>query len=291
MSTNLYMDINFYPDEKKALDENSFLIVDHVLEKETYIPLHFHDYFELEIILSGKVEYECNKKRYTAERGFACLMSANDLHCLRFLEDTRILNIRFTDKILPETLKFLFHAFVCMFTDNELVSLLQSVEEIKGEQQGRLSYSKLIISHRISEIMINMIRKTVVDSEIALTDYVHKTILYINKHFKEDINLISCAKELSLSPDHLGRMIKKATGTPFTEYLNTTRMKYATTLLSSTNLSIKEIAAKSGYNSTAYFLYKFKKTFSTTPQKYRNMRSRVRGILNGEHAVKPRLDG
>ena len=269
MSTNLYMDINIVPDEGKALDKENFLIVDHILEKDTYFPLHFHDYFELEIILSGKIEYECNKSNYIAEKGFACLMSANDLHSLKFLEDARILNIRFTDKILPEDLKFTSCAFVCQFAEDELEPLLKTVNEIYSEQVKSQSYSKIMISNKISELMIKIIRKTDTGSETILTDSVQKAIVYINKHFKEDINLISCAKALFLSTDHLGRLIKKATGIPFTEYLNMTRMKYATTLLLSTNLSVKEIAANSGYNSTEYFLYKFKSTFSTTPQKYR----------------------
>ena len=259
MSTNMYMDINIVPGESEKLTENNYLIFDHILEKDKYFPMHFHDYFELEVIISGKVEYVCNKTSYIAERGFVCLLSSNDIHSLKFLEDTRILNIRFTDKILPEELKYMSCAHICNLNEKEIEKLLKTVNEITDEQQYGLPYSKILISNKVCEIMINTIRKTDILSETSTSDSVQKVLIYINKHFKEDINLISCAKALSLSSDYLGRIIKKATGSPFTDYLNMTRMKYATTLLLTTKLSVKEIAAYSGYNSTEYFLYKFPK--------------------------------
>lgn len=185
------------------------------------------------------------------------------------MEDTRILNIRFTDKILPEDLKYMSCAHICNFSEKEIEMLLKTINEINEEQQHGLPYSKILISNKICETIINIIRKTDILSEISTSDSVQKALIYINKHFKEDINLFSCAKVLSLSPDHLGRIIKKATGSPFTDYLNMTRMKYATTLLVTTKLSVKEIASYSGYNSTEYFLYKFKNIFSTTPKEYR----------------------
>lgn len=269
MSTNMYMDINIVPGESEKLTENNYLIFDHILEKGNYFSMHFHDYFEMEVIISGKVEYVCNKTSYIAERGFVCLLSSNDIHSLKFLEDTRILNIRFTEKILPEELKYMSCAHICNLNEKEIEMLLKTVKEINDEQQYGLPYSKILISNKVCEIMINTIRKTDILSETSTSDSVQKALIYINKHFKEDINLISCAKALSLSPDHLGRIIKKATGSPFTDYLNMTRMKYATTLLLTTKLSVKEIAAYSGYNSTEYFLYKFKNVFSTTPKGYR----------------------
>lgn len=65
--------------------------------------------------------------------------------------------------------------------------------------------------------------------------------------------------------------------TPFgTSYhINTPRLKNACNLLISTDKSIDEIAIESGYNSTEYFIYAFKKYMLTTPAKYRKSQKNI----------------
>jgi len=53
-------------------------------------------------------------------------------------------------------------------------------------------------------------------------------------------------------------------------YLNNLRLKHACNMLINTNEPISIIARESGYNSTEYFLYIFKKYMLTSPAKYRN---------------------
>ena len=83
------------------------------------------------------------------------------------------------------------------------------------------------------------------------------------------MHLEKVSKELSISQNHLGSLIKKEIGMSFSEYLNSVRLKYACDLLKSTNLSVKEIAFSSGYSSVEYFLYIFKQKLKTAPTKYR----------------------
>lgn len=53
------------------------------------------------------------------------------------------------------------------------------------------------------------------------------------------------------------------------EYTNHIRMNIAVNLLSTTDLSIEDVAYKVGYNYSANFSKMFKKTYGKTPLKFR----------------------
>ena len=53
------------------------------------------------------------------------------------------------------------------------------------------------------------------------------------------------------------------------EYTNSVRMTVAANLLSTTDLSIEDIANKVGYNYSANFSKMFEKTYGKTPLKFR----------------------
>lgn len=64
------------------------------------------------------------------------------------------------------------------------------------------------------------------------------------------------------------------------EYIHITRLRKATDLLSSSNLSIKEIANEVGFQDEKYFMRVFKKYKKMTPSEFRNAYYRTH--LNNE---------
>lgn len=96
-----------------------------------------------------------------------------------------------------------------------------------------------------------------------------RMINYIDNHFEQDISLKTIAATLNTNPAYLGRIFKDATGSSFSDYLNVRRIDCAKALLVETSLTVKDIAAKSGYNSTNYFVNVFKKHTALYPIQYR----------------------
>ena len=72
-----------------------------------------------------------------------------------------------------------------------------------------------------------------------------------------------------VTPKYLGALFKKNTGNSFHHYLNMMRLKCACSLLKTTNMSVKDAALTSGYNSIEHFIYTFKKHLSVSPTAYR----------------------
>ena len=72
-----------------------------------------------------------------------------------------------------------------------------------------------------------------------------------------------------LSPYYFSKLFKEQTGENFIDYLTRTRLTHAATILRSTDLSIKEISAETGYQDANYFSRLFKRWYQCTPSEYR----------------------
>lgn len=92
---------------------------------------------------------------------------------------------------------------------------------------------------------------------------------YIQKNFSNKITLDDVSDIASMSPVSFNRFIKKRTGKTFVNYLNDIRVGYAARWLVEKDLSISEIAFKSGFNNIANFNRIFKGIKNTTPSQYR----------------------
>ncbi len=104
--------------------------------------------------------------------------------------------------------------------------------------------------------------------------YVEEVLEYIEKHYKEHINLEIVAERVVLNPVYLSFLFKKVTGVKFSEYLNSYRIQQAIDLLEHSTLRIGEIAENVGYNDARYFSEMFKKKIGVTPNEYRSKREK-----------------
>lgn len=92
---------------------------------------------------------------------------------------------------------------------------------------------------------------------------------WLQHHFDQDIQIKHLADSLKMSPRNFNRRFKKATNETPLHYLQYVRMQAAGELLKTSNLTIAEIAEKSGYQDISHFTNLFKKYFGVTPSQYR----------------------
>ena len=77
------------------------------------------------------------------------------------------------------------------------------------------------------------------------------------------------ALAFNLSPSHIQRLFKQATGVALGQALTEKRLQKAAQLLLNTNMSIKEISYAIGYEHTSSFTRAFEKRFQQAPRRYR----------------------
>jgi two-component system response regulator YesN len=93
---------------------------------------------------------------------------------------------------------------------------------------------------------------------------------FIDKHYwNPELCLEDAAAELQISPGYLSRLMKRETGFSFVEYVNRTRIKKATFLMSDPSAKAFEVAERVGYKSQHYFSRAFKKVTGTSPTEHR----------------------
>lgn len=276
MKDTFLMKINEWEQDEQEMNQNGFIVRTNVIKKGKEYLMHWHDYFEIEIMLSGRMEYIYNQNRHDAKRGNAYLMSYYDLHYLKALTDVELLNIRFDETLISKDLTDFIgngaNRLYCVFTKEEIGYIEELSKRVQNEFESDCLFSKEIIKNIISEIIVMIIRKSKTEGFFAKNSIIQKVTSKIKKDFRKDISLNSVAEEFSVSPNYLGSLFKKNTGISFSEYLNILRLKYACNLLKTSDYHIKEIALSSGYNSVEYFLYAFKKYMFITPGEFRKIR-------------------
>lgn len=95
---------------------------------------------------------------------------------------------------------------------------------------------------------------------------------YINNHYMEDLTLAKLASIYGLSSNYFSTLFKKKAGCNFISYLTRLRIENSKKLLLETDMTIREIAEKVGYQSTSFFIRTFKNAEGVTPSEYKRMR-------------------
>ena len=102
-------------------------------------------------------------------------------------------------------------------------------------------------------------------------ELVEQVIVYIHKHFEENLSLQEIAEHFGCSPYYLSRVFKECKHINFVEYLIRYRMEKAKEWLVHTDLSIKDITERLTYTTTQNFTRVFKQITGMPPGNYRNI--------------------
>ena len=100
---------------------------------------------------------------------------------------------------------------------------------------------------------------------------VKMVIRFIEVNGDRQLSLNEVARSINVSPWHLCRLFRTATGTSVNQYLLNLRMHKAKELLETTCLRVKEIMNKVGIRDESHFARTFKKLFGVSPSQYRTL--------------------
>lgn len=96
-----------------------------------------------------------------------------------------------------------------------------------------------------------------------------KVVNFLEQNYMKKLSQQEVADYFHVNKDYLSRAFKKHTGIGMAKYLNNIRIQKAKELLSSSDLTIMEIADCVGYFDSKYFSRQFKLVCSMTPAQFR----------------------
>ena len=92
---------------------------------------------------------------------------------------------------------------------------------------------------------------------------------YITENLQENINIRSLCEKFNISKAELYSLIRNRANCGVAEFVKGIRIRAAKHLLLSTNLSVSEVALKTGFDNYSYFTKIFKSEYNCTPRDYR----------------------
>ena len=93
---------------------------------------------------------------------------------------------------------------------------------------------------------------------------------YVRINYAERITVDQAMKLVHMSQSQFMKVFKKVSGMTFVAHVTRVRVNHALRLLRETDLTIAEIAAKTGFPDQSYFDRRFKQAFGKSPRQYRS---------------------
>lgn len=150
-------------------------------------------------------------------------------------------------------------------------AIRRSLYNIYDTFRSRAPIAEDQISGTITNILTDLLSSEKTQQVSGQTQIgISEAISHINKYFYKPITLQELADIAALSPYYFSRVFARETGMTPHKYLISTRMANAKFLLKTSQMSVKEIAIRSGFSDESGFCTAFKKQEGMTPKEYRS---------------------
>ena len=286
----------FYREIPPLSPLDSFLVFDRI--KDTFdFPVHYHPEFEINFILNGKgVKRVVGDNIEEIDAVELVLIGPNLYHGWELNKCTNKkiheITIQFDNNLFPDSLlsRRIMNPIKEMF--NRSIHGILFSKKVAEELTPRLTkLSKLDGMDyflEITSILFDLansrnqrLLSTYTVDYATFDDYDKMKLVYeyVQKNFAEKITLEDVSSVASMTSISFNRFIKKRTGKTFVNYINDIRIGYAARWLVEKDMSVSEIAFKSGFNNIANFNRSFKAIKNRTPSQYREDFSGLKRIL------------
>lgn len=251
--------------------------------------LHMHEFVEVSYIISGEAEHEVGGECYSVCRGDVVVIGRFTPHTFRpknGAEPFVAYDMMFTESFfeggfcLSDDFSEMCATLFCK-TENAIsdihlngaVGIGETFHKVYTEFYGkRRGYLDLIRAYA-AEMIINVFRRLETEDSSRLSERlrlaVHSTVSYLDSNFRRHVTLDELAGRIFFSKDYLNRIFRELMGMPIGSYLTKLRLDEAKKLLRETELTVSEIAVRSGFGDVKALYTVFKREVKMTPGEYR----------------------
>jgi AraC-like DNA-binding protein len=249
------------------------------------IALHFHDFFECSLLLSGKLSYQIESASFAEQPGDLLLISPNQLHRPLFIHGT---------EPYERIVFWLSRSFVERLSDeqNDLsacfsggrkgairlggavrAQITRLFSELLSASSGEAFGRELLCRSLAASLLVhlNRIARGTADSaaldEIHVSPLVQQVSSYLDAHIDEAISLDAVAQAAFLSKYYLERKFKEETGDSIYQMLLQKRMIRARNLMRE-GFPLMQVAMRCGFADYSGFYKAFRSAYGVSPREY-----------------------
>jgi AraC-like DNA-binding protein len=275
--------------EITPLTQNDCFTIFSRVKKEFNFPLHYHEEFELNLIINAK-----GAKRIVGDH----IDLIDDVELV--LIGPNLSHAWFTAQCESSEIKEVTIQFHKDLFDEKFLrrNQLSFIRKLFDQSAKGILFSKET-AHTIAPRIVSLHQKSGFDSVMSLINILHdlstsrnirtlseatfnnefqfnfnsrrieKAFEYMNKNYEKQITLGDIAKLVNMTDVSFSRFIKKRTGITFIDSLNEIRLGHASRILIDTTNSIAEVSYSCGFNNISNFNRLFKKKKNCTPKEFR----------------------
>ena len=229
---------------------------------------HFHSHIEIYLFQSGEVEVLINDQKKVLGEGEISVSMSYDTHGYRTIKEANAMCVIIPTSFCEEFLPLLAtrHLPSPYLNDPTTYQIVQTAMKSLCTKQNELSMRGLLYVI-LGAIFDQMVPNTD-ETSFAAHNFSAEILIYISKHFKEDLTLSLIAKEFGYHPSYLSRYFRETFGISFVRYLTMLRLREAVLLLRAEKRTITACAMESGFGSMRSFYRAFYEEFGCSPKEY-----------------------
>jgi AraC-like DNA-binding protein len=242
---------------------------------------HYHREIELIAMTEGSAEFYINSRCYPVKKGDILIIPPYALHRGRTTEnevssyDCICLDLQLLcDENLKTGLESQAFSVISMIS-NESPCAEPLQDHIKKAvlacKRNEIGWELEAIGN--ISLLFGILKKNHFISQNLQSnkesEFGRKVMSYLLEKVSDPITSRDAANELYMNHSYFCRLFKKTFGCSFEKYLLIYRLEKARLYLTTTTLTVTEIAFRLGFHSCSYFGKTFKERFHTTPLSYK----------------------
>lgn len=237
-------------------------------------PLHGHDYYEFEAVVSGEGEHIINGVSRHAAAGDCWALSPGDYHRVN-CGKMELINLRFYKSELSDSFKAVLDATKFPKSGNlgenmgEFMRLTENFAAVGGSGVYK-HYERLSLAMLALLTVLNSLEDIDGANLMSMgSEYVKGAADYVYGRYFEPIKLEDAARAVNVSPCYLSGLFIKHAGCGFKEFLCRVRVEKAKKALLNSGDGVQKIASDCGFGTVSTMDRAFKRVTGETPFNFR----------------------
>lgn len=258
------------------------------LNKETEdYPQHWHTASEVIMPLENTYTVIINEVEHILNPNDIMVIPPGEIHRLIAPDSGSRIVMQFDGTLLNDLNEFtsIFHLFRPFVVANEETmhdihkKLIGLIMDITSEYFSDMPFRSALCYSQLIQLLTIMARKCINRNEGVVPaknkkqyEYIDRFFTvcqYINEHCTENLKIDDIASIAGFSKYHFTRLFKQIMNISCYEYLINRRLMYAEQLLVEPDLTIMQVAMKSGFSSLATFNRVFRAKNNCTPSEFK----------------------